>query len=124
LVLSYTNKNFNSTGSTVASGDSIYYYYYAVSGINNLSAENGNSVVYPNPSTGVFNISIKNYAPQIGGTNVEIYNVLGEKVYSQFLTFSPQLSIDLTGQPSGFYFYRILDENKNVISNGKLIIKK
>ncbi len=78
--------------------------------------------VYPNPSKGIFTFGMKN--KEAGIKNIEVFNVLGEQVYSQLSTFNSQLSIDLSSNPSGVYFYRILNETGNLIGEGKLIIQK
>jgi hypothetical protein len=57
--------------------------------------------------------------------NVEIYNILGEKVYAETLLQSQSNnSINLTGQPSGVYFYRVLDEDGGLVGSGKVVIQK
>ncbi|MFI5163981.1 MAG: T9SS type A sorting domain-containing protein [Bacteroidia bacterium] len=58
--------------------------------------------VYPNPTSGKF--TIKSDALQI--TNVEIYNVLGEKIYSSTQQISNSV-IDISFQPSGVYFLKL-----------------
>jgi hypothetical protein len=59
--------------------------------------------------------------------NIEIYNVLGEKVYSTNLPQTPKgalSDIDLSEQPNGVYFYRILSENGVLVGEGKLVVEK
>jgi hypothetical protein len=76
--------------------------------------------IYPNPNSGVF---IVNGIRQ--EQLIEIYNVLGEKVYSQpFTIHNSQFTIDLSSQPSGIYFYRILNENSGLVGEGKVIVQK
>ena len=90
-------------------------------GFNEL---NNNRIVniYPNPSNGIFNyeLRIKNYESE----NMEVYNVLGEKVYSQYAILNTQFSIDLSNQPAGIYLYRITDKDGALIRGGKLVIEK
>jgi hypothetical protein len=84
----------------------------------------GNSssiTVYPNPNNGSFTMLIMN--GEVGARMVEIYNVLGEKVYSQLTTQSTN-SIDLSSKAGGVYFYRILTESGAVLGEGKLVILK
>jgi len=81
--------------------------------------------VYPNPSTGMFTFQTSVVRGQL---SVEVYNVLGEKVYSQLTIDNPdsyqeQLTVDLSSLPNGIYFYRVVGDN-NRIANGKLIINK
>ncbi|MDA8441493.1 MAG: SBBP repeat-containing protein [Peptococcaceae bacterium] len=82
--------------------------------------------VYPNPSKGIFNVEMN---IKENNTAVEIYNVLGEDVYKSDLLPSYGMSgeynysgiIDLSKQSCGIYFYRILTETGDLISEGELI---
>jgi hypothetical protein len=79
--------------------------------------------VFPNPNAGVFTIEAKGEKPE-GKSSIEIYNVLGEKVYLQFNIQNPTFKIDLLNQPNGVYLYRIISQNGDLIGEGKLIIAK
>lgn len=75
-------------------------------------------MIYPNPSSGIFTISTsaKNY-------EIEIANVLGEKVYSTQLpqsTQSTQLTINLSDKPDGVYFLQLKTEQG--IATKKIVI--
>jgi len=85
-----------------------------ITSVQNLVQQN-NYKVYPNPSIGVF--TIRNY--ELGITNIAVYNVLGEKVYSNNYQLK---TIDLSKQPSGIYLYRITNESGKLLDTGKLII--
>ncbi|HTB05619.1 MAG TPA: T9SS type A sorting domain-containing protein [Bacteroidia bacterium] len=88
-------------------------------GINDIKPNNSiNS--YPNPSNGKFTIQSSVVNVQ---SIVEIYNVLGEKIYSQYSLPNTQYQIDLSKEPSGIYFYRVTTEKGELIGNGKLIIQ-
>jgi len=76
--------------------------------------------VYPNPNNGQFTLSLSN---NTGNCNVEIYNVLGEKVYTETLPQS-QSNINLTEQPNGVYLYRVLAKNGQLIGEGKVILQR
>ncbi|HXB12270.1 MAG TPA: T9SS type A sorting domain-containing protein [Bacteroidia bacterium] len=92
-------------------------------GVQNAIAENNEVSVSPNPSNGLFQFK---YAIVSGQSSVEIYNVLGEKIYSSTLPQTPRgaLNIDLSSQPSGVYMYRLLNEAGALIGSGKLVIQK
>jgi sugar lactone lactonase YvrE len=98
-----------------------------ITGINELTKDNGQWIVYPNPNDGVF--TIQSPLPPKGGTTLEVYNVLGEKVYSG-LPLNPHAgtlkqcayTIDLSGSTSGVYFYRVVDEEGALVGEGKFII--
>ncbi len=89
-------------------------------GINELANRN-EMVIYPNPSTGVFNIVTKN--GKSGVKNIEVYNILGMQIMNQSLTGNNNL-IDLGKQSGGIYIYRLLAEDGSIIGQGKLIIQK
>lgn len=93
--------------------------------INELSATGGGIKVVPNPSNGVFNLEISNHEPE-GIYMIEIYNLFGEEVYSiQSPTPKALINIDISNQPSGVYFYRILTATAGgLISQGKIVIQK
>ncbi len=78
--------------------------------------------IFPNPSNGTFTLQTmgsQNFASE----SIEIYNVLGEKVYSG-IVHSSSFIVNLSGQPNGIYLYRVLNEDGGLIGEGKLIISK
>jgi hypothetical protein len=80
---------------------------------------NDNVNVYPNPSTGLFNINLSNLS---GDVKLNIYSTTGVNIWSKTVNGDIQsLSADLTGNKSGMYFLKI--ENENSSSTIKLIIK-
>jgi hypothetical protein len=68
-------------------------------------AQNENGItVYPNPGNGIFTISNFQYSI----TNVEVYNVYGEKIKNIPLNPpSKKGDIDLSSHPAGVYFIRL-----------------
>jgi hypothetical protein len=74
--------------------------------------ENAGSLsVYPNPSTGKFNISTKEILT--GKTEVVMYNVLGAKVHSEQITMSAnKAEINVTGLPTGIYLLQLTNNGK------------
>ena len=89
--------------------------------VNNIDSEE-KIIIYPNPSNGVFTIQFNN--PQLKtNCQIEIYNVLGNKVYSKLFPPNPSFSIDISNQSEGIYFCRFLSENGILISSIKLAIR-
>jgi hypothetical protein len=91
-------------------------------GINSITAQNAGVILYPNPNNGQFTIK-----PSVisGQSSVQIYNMLGEKIYSNaFTTYNSQFTIDLSSQPNGIYLYRVISETGSLVGDGKLIIQK
>ncbi len=86
-------------------------------------AQNGNVILYPNPNNGIFTIQANSQQLMANG-QVEIYNILGEKVYSESNIQNPTFNIDLSSQPNGIYLYRVLNENGSLIGEGKVVIAK
>lgn len=72
--------------------------------------------VYPNPTSGIFNITLKGIDAQL---RVVIVNSQGQEIYSSSLNNSSQ--IDLTSQPRGVYFVKII--GNDVLKTEKLIVK-
>jgi len=95
-------------------------------GISQITNMKENFAIYPNPNKGVFTLQSQVVN---GQWSVEIYNMLGEKVYSNYQLANPDsyrelnYQIDLSSQPSGMYFYLIKDTDGNMLGNGKFIIE-
>ena len=84
---------------------------------------------YPNPCNGVFQLQLQHSSDVMPSPGlVEVYNVLGERVYSmnngQLSIINYPLSIDLSSQPNGIYLYRVLSENGKMIGEGKVVVQK
>ena len=95
-------------------------------GIDALSVTNSIQV-FPNPSKGLFNLQASSGSSKGGELyQVQVYNLLGEKVYAASLNNSQggTYSIDLTNQSEGMYFYRITTTDGKSVGAGKLIIEK
>jgi len=92
----------------------------AVTSINNI-VENTEVKIHPNPSSdGVFFFELKVNSEKC---NVEVYNMLGEKIYSAFSIFNSPFSIDIKNQPAGIYLYRLVSDQGKLIGSGKLVIQ-
>jgi hypothetical protein len=72
--------------------------------LNNVS-------VYPNPTKGLFTISLTNVTEN---SYIIISDVLGKEIINQEL-FLTETIIDLTGKYRGVYFIKIINENRKVI---------
>jgi uncharacterized repeat protein (TIGR03803 family) len=77
------------------------------SGIKKLSSSSGNISIYPNPADGHFTLNI----PKEETAIVEIYNMLGAKVYSTTGRQIPASSkIDISAQAAGVYLLTVQDD--------------
>jgi len=92
-------------------------------GINPMTTINNDVLLYPNPTSGKFELR----SERVELNSIEIYNVLGEEIYSlsainpQPLTISHQpLTIDLSSHPNGIYFINIKTDKEHITQ--KLVI--
>lgn len=84
-------------------------------GVNQPLEEEGAMEVFPNPSNGIFSISEQTRSKK--EQTIEIYNLLGENIYSIMNNKNLALDIDISHSPKGIYFLKIYEE-------GKIYIKK
>ncbi len=104
--------------------------YLGATGINDITSNAETISIYPNPSRGVFSLQIVNLQFFSSNNEIQIYNMLGEKVYSQIITKeaiginSVRMTIDLNSQPNGIYIYRVLSTDNSLIGQGKLVIQR
>jgi len=80
-----------------------------------------NISIFPNPNNGTFTIAF----PSINGKyNVEVYNILGENVFTEASPNQTQPNgiVNISNQPNGIYLYRILNEDGSLAGEGKVII--
>jgi hypothetical protein len=74
--------------------------------------------VYPNPSQGTFTFDI---STNLKNAQLKIYNTIGQEVSYSTVNMGKNL-ISLNNQPAGIYLYRLLNENGEPVSTGKLIL--
>ena len=90
-------------------------------GINSITGNSNQIVVYPNPNNGQFTIE----SSISGASVVEIYNILGEKVFTRNLsTTKGTNTIDISNQPNGAYLYRVISESGDLLGQGKITLQK
>jgi hypothetical protein len=57
--------------------------------------------------------------------NIEIYNVLGAKIFDGMLKqVQHDCQINLSSQPNGVYLYRIINQSGKPAGNGKFVIER
>ena len=90
------------------------YSCFVYTGMPENYSSTKNFSVYPNPTSGIIKVTGKSIK------KIEIYNLLGESIYT---VFSQQISgeIDLSNFQKGIYFVKIYDGEK--IHTEKLIIQ-
>ncbi|MEI6487489.1 MAG: T9SS type A sorting domain-containing protein [Bacteroidota bacterium] len=99
----------NNTGATTLNG------WSPTMGVaENISLESTFSI-YPNPSTGEFNIEIKQNGLQ--NVSIKVLNVIGQTLLQKALTNAGSgiYSLDLTNEPKGIYFVEISANNEKTV---------
>ena len=89
-------------------------------GINNTKEISGGVKVFPNPTKGIFSVVLNQYDGK--QTTLDVYNLLGEKVYSSPL-FSEKSEINVGVQPTGIYFYKVTNSNAVIVGEGKIVLQ-
>lgn len=111
IVFSIGNKGYLGTGGNGSTSYQDFWEYdpSEITGIEEISSKN--IFLYPNPTSGRF--TIKNFELQITKCRLEIYNVLGEMIYSE-TNYNQKTSneIDISYAPKGIYFVKIFAEEK------------
>ena len=94
--------------------------YCPIIGIQENNAEVG-VVISPNPSTGKFILKIENEKWLLRNPIVDIYNAIGEKVFTAIIYKHQSLTIDLSFHPAGIYFYQL--KVNDIVKTGKIIVR-
>ena len=99
--------------------DSVCINIVSTAGVDGITSNGGQITVYPNPNNGQFTIQSSLNAV----STVEVYNVLGEKVFSGNLNAGNN-TINMSNQSTGIYLYRVMSESGTLISEGKISVQK
>ncbi len=71
--------------------------------------------IFPNPSSGKFNVNIK--ADELNNAELKVIDIVGKVIYEQTnlsIQGSQAINIDLRDRPNGIYFVQIKNENYSV----------
>lgn len=82
----------------------------------NLAPGDENVAIYPNPSTGVFTISLTNIDAR--KVDLRIMNVIGNEIFRETLTSSDaqfQKTVDLSSYAKGLYYVKIETEGYSTV---------
>ncbi len=98
-------------------------FNFTITNIENLFISDGlesGITIFPNPGKGVFQLKIN--SNQIFIISIEVYNVLGKRIYNIPVNdYQLPVSIDLSGQSTGIFFMKLKVDNK--VYNKKIIIQ-
>ncbi|MGP8214627.1 MAG: T9SS type A sorting domain-containing protein [Bacteroidia bacterium] len=122
-------------------GDAVWYARAILMGVNNtiytnnceeLPEDNSRRVikpsqsdstipakVYPNPANSLLNVEVELTNGETG--NICIYNSLGEKLVCETLAQNMTI-LPINSMSSGIYYYRIIDNNGNLIKADKIMV--
>ncbi len=78
------------------------------------------SQIYPNPFSTQAILTLQG---TYNNPSLFIYNLLGQEVRSIPVGTSKEVTIPRSNLPAGMYFYKLIDENKEVIGIGKLLVE-
>jgi Lamin Tail Domain/Calx-beta domain/Secretion system C-terminal sorting domain len=74
--------------------------------------------IYPNPTTGNFNVEL----PSTELAQLQVFNSVGQQVHTQYLS-STVNAIRLENQPTGIYFVKLMIESTGKFATFKLIVE-
>lgn len=106
---------FHSDGNVTGAGVVVDDFLISGTNLATTNFELDKLAIYPNPSNGIFNISVGN----ISIDSIDLYDITGKKI--DFKTNKEQTVIDLSAVSDGVYFVKITSNNQ---STTKKIIKK
>ncbi len=99
----------SSTSGTPSAWSSTWNFTVGNTNSNGLTEASGLNTkfnIFPNPNKGNFTV----VSSSNSNFKIEIYNILGEKIYNKEVVKAASVSVDLADNPNGIYFIR-LEEN-------------
>jgi hypothetical protein len=88
-------------------------------GIEELLKSSGVSV-FPNPFTTSTTLTLQG---TYHNPSLFIYNLLGQEVGAYCIGTNKQITIHRNNLPAGMYFYKLIEDNKEVLGIGKMIVE-
>ena len=92
-------------------------------GVEEAESNDNEIIIYPNPTSGVFNVQVSGYA-NVQMNSIEVYNVLGEKIVAVAggSGSNSQMQIDISNHPEGIYFVRV-QTAEGMMSKKMVVVK-
>ena len=115
IIYTYADSN------NCSNSDTVQIIVDFCTGIQTVSGNQSISI-FPNPSMGMFTLAYEGGGKR---SQIEIYNVLGEKVAQIVIPGGGgNQEIDLSDQPDGIYFLQIKTEQGEEVGHKKIIVSK
>jgi hypothetical protein len=76
--------------------------------IDNVNGQSINIMIFPNPTSGMINISL--HSLPTGTAAAEVCNLQGRVIFKK--AFKNSIRIDMTGQPKGMYIIKLIIDNE------------
>jgi len=107
---------------TIHNADTINIMSPVVAGIPIISTKQNNVIsLYPNPFNNSCTILINEN--NLHNAELKIYDIVGQEIKSVSIGNNKQITLNRDNLPSGMYFYRLIQNKTEVLSNGKFVIE-
>ncbi|HTA81385.1 MAG TPA: T9SS type A sorting domain-containing protein, partial [Bacteroidia bacterium] len=117
---------YNPVGISLDTSGNIYIsdsYNFRVRKLTKLtrgfSTANESINIYPNPSHGIFNFKLLN---ALGNQQLEVFNILGQRVFICNLNPAGLTEINLSQESAGIYLYKITTDTGVNIFRGRIVV--
>jgi hypothetical protein len=114
---SHSNRIWWDDGVLIYDADSTFNYFYTVVGLNEVSINDQQVLVYPNPVTTQLTIELQEVASSMY-SDLYIYNLNGQLIFSGKISGHLN-TVDVSFLPRGIYFVNVFNEMK--IMTGKFV---
>jgi hypothetical protein len=124
------------TGSVLLDVDGMGDYQLRVTDVNGCTSSSniitikdsasGKCFIYPNPSTGKFQVRYYSVANNVLPRGIVIYDAKGDRVLSQTYTIGrpyDRMDVDMRAYGKGLYWVEIVDRNGNRLSVCRIVIQ-
>ncbi len=112
-ILGFEGKNVNAATQVALLLDDVSITYYGYAGIKTIVNSTTDIQIYPNPTTGIINITTTASA-----ATIEVYNVMGQNILNKVLTNGTN-TFDISSLSNGVYSIQIMQNN--TLSIGKIV---
>jgi hypothetical protein len=107
---------------TAQNGDVNTYYIWPINGVGQNELDAGTVSMYPNPSTGIVNVEVKE---DISDYTVEVVSATGQRVFfSEYTNDNAQVILDLSSVADGMYYVTVKDSKSGKYIREKISIIK